>query len=53
MKFLLDVFVSSRSLQAFLIHEKHEVTSAATINIKASDEQLMAFAFRENMVLLT
>ncbi len=53
MKFLLDVCVSSRSLQAFLVGKGHDVVSAVTIDPKASDERLLALAFQEDRVLLT
>ena len=46
MKFLLDVCVSSRSLNAFLVMQGHDVLSALAIDPKASDERLMAVARR-------
>ena len=53
MKFLLDVCVSSRSLQAFLVGEGHDVLSAVAIDPKASDERLMALALQDERVLVT
>jgi len=52
-KFLLDVCVSSRSLEAFLLGEGHEVVSALAVDPRASDQQLMELAFREDRVLVT
>lgn len=53
MKFLLDVCVSSRSLQAFLVGLGHDALSALAIDPKASDEQLLAFALQDDRVLIT
>ncbi len=53
MKFLLDVCVSSRSLEAFLVGQGHDVVSAITIDPHASDHQLMELALREDRVLIT
>lgn len=53
MKFLRDVCVSSRSLQAFLIAEGHDVLSAVAIDPKASDEHLMDLAFQAQRILVT
>jgi predicted nuclease of predicted toxin-antitoxin system len=53
MKFLLDVCVSSRTLQAFLVGLGHDTLSALAIDPKASDEQLLAFAFQDERVLVT
>jgi predicted nuclease of predicted toxin-antitoxin system len=53
MKFLLDVCVSSRSLEAYLIGKGHDVLSAVAIDPKASDQQLLARALRDERVLLT
>ncbi len=53
MKFLLDVCVSSRSLQAFLAGQGHDVLSAITIDLKASDERLLSLAFQDERVLVT
>ena len=53
MKFMLDVCVSSRSLQAFLIAQGHDVLSVSAIDPKASDERIMALAIEENRVLVT
>jgi predicted nuclease of predicted toxin-antitoxin system len=52
-KFLLDVCVSSRSLQEFLAAQGHDVLSAVAIDPKASDERLMAVAIEEGRVLTT
>lgn len=53
MKFLLDVCVSSRSLQAFLVGQGHDVLSAIASDPKASDERLMAMALQDERVLVT
>lgn len=53
MKFLLDVCVSSRSLEAFLIRRGHDVISALSIDAKASDQRLMDAALRDDRVLIT
>lgn len=53
MKFLLDVCVSSRSLEAFLAGQRHDVLSAVAVDPKASDERLMAFALQDDRVLVT
>ncbi|GIW84012.1 MAG: hypothetical protein KatS3mg106_525 [Gemmataceae bacterium] len=53
MKFLLDACVSSRSLQAFLAGQGHDVLSAIAIDPKASDERLMAAALQDGRVLVT
>lgn len=53
MKFLLDVCVSSRSLQAFLVGQGHDVLSAIASDPKASDERLMAMALQDERVLAT
>lgn len=53
MKFLLDVCVSSRSLEAFLTAAGHDVASAVSINPRASDQQLLELALREGRVLVT
>ncbi len=53
MRFLLDVCVSSRSLEAFLIGQRHDVVSAVAIDPKASDEQLLALARQDDRVLVT
>ena len=53
MKFLLDVCVSSRSLQAFLVAQGHDVLSAIAVDPKASDERLMALALQDDRVLVT
>lgn len=53
MKFLLDVCVSSRSLQTFLVGQGHDVLSAVAVDPKASDEQLMALALQDERVFVT
>jgi predicted nuclease of predicted toxin-antitoxin system len=53
MKFLLDVCVSSRSLEAFLVGQGHDVLSAFAIDPRATDERLMAVGLRDNRVVLT
>ena len=53
MKFLLDVCVSSRSLQAFLVAQGHDALSAIAIDPKASDERLMAMAHQDERVFVT
>lgn len=53
MKFLLDVCVSSRSLQAFLAGRGHDVVSALSMNPVVSDEELLDIALREDRVLIT
>jgi predicted nuclease of predicted toxin-antitoxin system len=53
MKFLLDVCVSSRSLTAFLIAQRHDVISAIAIDPRASDVTLIEHALREDRVLIT
>jgi predicted nuclease of predicted toxin-antitoxin system len=53
MKILLDVCVSSRSLQSFLVNKGHDVASAVAIDAKASDEVLMARALAEERVFVT
>ncbi len=53
MKFLLDVCVSSRSLEAFLLGHGHDVLSAVAIDARASDERLLAAAFQDDRVLIT
>jgi len=41
MKFLLDVCVSSRSLETFLAGRGHDVLSAVAVDPRASDERLL------------
>jgi predicted nuclease of predicted toxin-antitoxin system len=53
MKFLLDVCVSSHTLQAFLAAQGHDVLSAVAIDPKASDERLMAAGLEDERVLIT
>lgn len=53
MKFLLDVCVSSRSLEAFLVGLGHDTVSAFAIDPRASDERLLAVGLQEDRVLVT
>ncbi|HOE12825.1 MAG TPA: DUF5615 family PIN-like protein [bacterium] len=53
MRFLLDVCVSSRSLDAFLVDQGHDVLSAVAIDPRASDERLLALALEDQRVLVT
>lgn len=53
MKFLLDVCVSSRSLEALLSRQGHDVLSALAVDPRASDERLMALALQDDRVLVT
>jgi predicted nuclease of predicted toxin-antitoxin system len=52
-KFLLDVCVSSHSLTAFLISQGQDVQSAVSIDPRASDDQLLECALRDDRVLVT
>jgi predicted nuclease of predicted toxin-antitoxin system len=52
-RFLLDVCVSSRSLQSFLSDAGHDVVSAVSIGPSASDELLLSIAVAEDRVLVT
>ena len=53
MKFLLDVCVSSRSLETSLVGQRHDVVSAMSVDPKASDQYLMELALREDRILVT
>jgi predicted nuclease of predicted toxin-antitoxin system len=53
MKLLLDVCVSSRSLQGFLSGQGHDVLSALAIDPRASDERLLALALQDERLLVT
>jgi predicted nuclease of predicted toxin-antitoxin system len=53
MRFLLDVCVSSRSLEAFLKERGHDVLSAVAVDPRASDERLLALATEDERVLIT
>lgn len=53
MRFLLDVCVSSRSLEAFLAGRGHDILSAITIDPKASDDLLLSLALRDERILVT
>ena len=53
MKFLLDVCVSSRSLQGFLTGRGHDVLSAVAVDPRAGDERLLALALQDERVLVT
>jgi len=52
-RFLLDVCVSSRTLEAVLVGRGHDVLSAVAIDPRASDERLLRHAFDDDRVLLT
>jgi predicted nuclease of predicted toxin-antitoxin system len=52
-KFLLDVCVSSRSLESFLVREGHDALSVVAIDPKASDEKVLDFAEKDDRVLIT
>ena len=52
-KFLLDVCVSSRSLQEFLARQGHDVLSALAVDPHAPDERLMSLALQDGRVFLT
>ena len=53
MKFLLDVCVASRVLHNTLVELGHDVLSARDGYASASDETLLALAYREGRVLVT
>ena len=53
MKFLLDVCVSSRSLETFLAGRGHDVLSAVAVDPRASDERLLGLALQDERVLVT
>lgn len=53
MKLLLDVCVSSRSLESFLVGEGHDALSVLAIDPKASDEEVLEFAEKDDRVLVT
>lgn len=53
MKFLLDVCVSSRSLDTFLVGRGHDVVSAASIDPRASDQRLLEVALAQGRILVT
>ncbi|HJY84939.1 MAG TPA: DUF5615 family PIN-like protein, partial [Candidatus Binatia bacterium] len=53
MKFLLDVCTSSRSLRKLLADLGHEVRLAGDLDLRASDEALLAWALQEGRVLVT
>ena len=53
MKFLLDACASSRSLEAFLAADGHDVLSARSLEAGATDEHLLALAYREKRILVT
>ena len=53
MKFLLDACAASRTLQASLTELGHDVLSARDENARATDEALLALAYRERRVLVT
>lgn len=53
MKFLLDACVSSRSLQAFLVGERHDVLSVLAIDPKTADDRIMDIALQDGRVFVT
>ncbi|MGO9115669.1 MAG: DUF5615 family PIN-like protein [Thermoguttaceae bacterium] len=53
MKSLLDVCVSSRSLEASLAAQGHDVLSAVAVDPRASDERLLALALEDQRALVT
>jgi len=53
MKFLLDVCCSSRSLRAFLNHLGHDVHTVGDDDPTASDDAVLAQAFRDGRIVLT
>jgi predicted nuclease of predicted toxin-antitoxin system len=53
MKFLLDVWCSSRSLQLFLTRAGHDVRLVSEENPRASDEAVLAMAHEEGTVVIT
>jgi len=53
MKFLLDVSVSSRSLENYLVAHGHDVRTAGALDPKASDDRLLATAREEQRNLVT
>ena len=53
MKFLLDVCASSRSIYRTLTSLGHDVVSAIEIDARATDEELLALATREQRILIT
>ncbi len=53
MKFLLDVYVASHILPRTLIDLGHDALSARDGHANASDEALLAIAYREDRVLVT
>ena len=52
MRFLLDVCVSSRLLQEFLISQGQDILSAITVDLRASDEQLLTLALQQEQILV-
>ena len=53
MKFLLDACASSRSLESSLTEHGHDVVSARSLGPRATDEELLALAYREKRILVT
>ncbi len=53
MKFLLDSCASSRSLEAWLSANGHDFVSARRFGPRATDEELLARAYREERILVT
>lgn len=53
MKFLIDVCAASRSLEASLIDQGHDVLSVRDSDPEAPDATVLERAYRENRVLIT
>ena len=53
MRFLLDTCAASRTLHGALVELGHDVLSAREGHARASDEALLALAYREGRVLVT
>lgn len=53
MRFLLDVCAASRSLQAMLRSEGHDVLSAVDVDPTATDAELMDLAREQRRVIIT
>ena len=53
MRFLLDVCAASRSMQAMLVAQGHDVLSALERNPQATDEELLVLALEEQRILIT
>lgn len=53
MRFLLDVCAASRRLHSMLVFGGHDVVSALDVGPRASDVELLAFAFTDQRVVIT